>query len=105
MAGANVLESPDLVVKAQPGGAHGVQCLGSAGVALGLPPRARLHLEVVLLAAAVEVVDRGPRARLVVVPHAVLLSHVRPRIAVRHGRGAWSLECGSGERESARLSR
>ena len=86
MAGADVAERPPNTVEEELRGGHTLQRINSLRRPAPLPPRPRLHQQMVPFPAPIEVEDRRRRGRKRIPPDPINFPQVGPGIAVRHQR-------------------
>jgi len=86
MAGADVAERPPNTVEEELCGGHFLKGVGRLRRPTPLPPRPRLHQQMVPLPPAVEVEDRRRTGSKCVPPHPINFPQMGPRVAVRHQR-------------------
>ena len=86
VAGADVAERPPNTVEEELCGGNAIKGVGRLRGPTPLPPRPRLHQQMVPLPPTVEVEDRRRTTCQSVAPHTIHLSQMGPRVAVRHQR-------------------
>ena len=84
--GADVAERPPNTVEEELCRSDTIQGINRLRGPTPLPPRPRLHQQMVPFSPAVEVEDRRRTTCQSVAPHTVNFPQVRPRVAVRHQR-------------------